>query len=100
MKIDLVKLIYEVQEKGEDIGRYYIEAHKYPPHKEIMWHERNSHHAENFVCDISTIMGLDIDRLYAMARAVRKWEMKHDWNRCFPIEENKEAILRYLEADK
>lgn len=49
----------------------------------------------NTVGKICQVMGLDRDRLISIARLTRKWEIKHDWQLCFPVDSHAQKILAF-----
>ena len=46
--------------------------------------------------DICKVMGIDQDRLVSIGRLARKWEIKHDWQLCFPIDSHAEKIMAFI----
>lgn len=48
------------------------------------------------VRDICRVMGFDQDRLISVARLTSKWEIKHNWRRCFPVDSHAEKILKFV----
>lgn len=46
--------------------------------------------------DICQVMGFDQDRLISVARLTRRWEIKHDWQLCFPVDSHAEKILAFI----
>lgn len=48
------------------------------------------------VRDICRVMGIDQDRLISIARLTRKWEIKHDWQLCFPVDAHAEKIMSFI----
>lgn len=48
------------------------------------------------ISNICEILGIDWQKLYTIARLARKWEQKQNWQRCFPANEHKQLIIKYL----
>lgn len=46
--------------------------------------------------DICYVMGINQDRLISIARLTRKWEIKHDWQWCFPVDSHAQKILAFI----
>jgi hypothetical protein len=96
MNINIESLIYKTQDCMYDMSNYEIQAKKHFPCGDALWHERNYNKAWAFIRDVSEILCINSDNLYLMARAVRKWEEKHNWERFFPFENHERAIMEYL----
>lgn len=106
MKINIECLIGVVQESFDNDQSYRFECRKKDYWKRtqaekdsIAWHERNAHNSNSQVYDLCTILGIDMSRLYTIARIARKWEQKHNWEKCFPTDTMHDKILAYLMAD-
>ena len=54
---------------------------------------------ERLIVDFCDILGLDFQELFQMARLVRKWEARRDWQLCFPFRSNGEAMLEFIKKD-
>lgn len=107
MRINLERLIGAVQESFDNTSNYrlcfvakkwYQMDEKEQAHAN--WCERNEHGSNNEVSDLCAILNMDCNKLYAIARLVRKWEQKHNWEKCFPAQEHEQKILEYLASDK
>lgn len=100
MKINLSSLIYLVQGSCDDMNIYMSKSES----KE--WYELqeisktnyrvSAHEAETKIMNFAEILNFDIINLYRIARLIRNWEQKRDWQRCFPIDENYDSIVEYL----
>lgn len=106
MKVDIEKLIDEVSARWDDMHTFYIEQLNYKAwvatsdeRVESCRYERSSFHAGSFMYDISSILGIDMERLYIMVRTVRKWNEKCNYQFCFPYKNCAEQIAEYLKKD-
>jgi hypothetical protein len=107
MKINLEHLIGAVQEHFDNDRSYRLEGKKKDWWKRtqeeidrVTWHERNLHGSSNEVYDLCAILNIDINKLYIIARLARKWEEKHNYEKCFPVDAISDKIMEYLESDK
>lgn len=103
MKINIERLIGAVQEHFDNEQSYILPFRKKKwwqmndkEQAECNWHERNRHGSSNEVSDLCAILGMDMNRLYTIARLARKWEKKHNWEKCFPVQEHEKQIMEYL----
>lgn len=103
MKINFDRLIGTVQEHFENERSYITECKKKDWWKRsadeknhISWLERTQQGSSNAVGDICGILDIDCGKIYIIARAARKWEQKHNWERCFPTQDHEKQIAKYL----
>ena len=106
MKINLERLIGAVQESFDNASSYrlcFVNKKWYQMDEKerahANWCERNEHGSNNEVNDLCAILNIDCNRLYSIARLARRWEEKHNWGYCFPVQDHEEQILKYLAAD-
>lgn len=106
MKINLERLIGVVQESFDNTSSYrlcFVNKKWYQMDEKerahANWCERNEHGSSNEMYDLCRILDIDCNRLYTIARLARRWEQKHNWERCFPVQDHKEQILKYLASD-
>lgn len=106
MNINVERLIGVAQEALDADRDYRLECRKKPQWKRtqeeersVFYRERENHYTNNAVSDLCAILNIDWRKLYVIARLARKWEQKHDWQRCFPVQANEQKILDYLQKD-
>lgn len=106
MKINIECLIGVIQAHFDNERDYRLECKKKDWYKRTeeeeenyIRHERNQHGSSNEVCDLCSILNIDIRKLYSIARAVLKWEKKHNWQRCFPYQNHERQIIKYLSKE-
>jgi len=106
MKINLERLIGAVQEYFYDREQYAKESKKKPQwqrsaeeQKRVIYYFDCENAGWRVVYELYNILNLDSNKLIAIARLARKWEQKHNWEKCFPVQEHEQKILDYLTAD-
>ena len=52
--------------------------------------------ANNTICEMCRLIGVDMNQVYKLGRAVRKWEKKNSWKLIFPTEKNYDKIMGYI----
>lgn len=92
LEVNVDQLINRVKDHLNNIENYYKDPGVYS--------ERGEYFGRKFIEELAEIMNLDERRIYSIARASRKWEKRHNWNRCFPTEEHAEQIMKYLQKDE
>jgi hypothetical protein len=102
MNINLERLIGAVQEQFEREQNYAMACKKpyykwTPEEKETYIRcDRERYTGNNGISDICTILNLNWKKLDTIARLARKWEQKHDWQKCFPVQEHEKQIMQYI----
>ncbi len=48
------------------------------------------------VYNICKVIGIDQERLISIARLIRKWEVRHSWQPCFPVDSHAEKIMKFI----
>lgn len=96
MNVNIEVLVNEVTNRMYSMESYYKSAAKHFPDNDSTWYERNYTAAWTFIWDVATILNTDTEKLYSIARSVRKWEEKHEWELCFPYKNHEEVIIKYL----
>lgn len=102
MKVNLDYLIGSVQDRFYAIDDYHQKYHGYswiPNVNRLDYerYERDAYLGRLYIIDLCRALRFNINHMYALARAIRKWEERHNWERCFPVEEHAEQILCYLQ---
>jgi hypothetical protein len=107
MRINIEKLIGVAQEHFYDIESYAKKGKEKPYWKRTasetndMTRLGTRQDASNQeVSDICAILSIDWRKLFTIARLSRKWEQKHNWEKCFPVQEHEKKIIEYLTHDE
>ena len=102
VKINVEKLIDMVQEYFDEYGAYsnYCKVpyskHDEKWNSEYRYYERNFQVRDYCITDICVMLNVNRTRLECVARLARKWEAKHNWLRCFPVEDHAGKILNFI----
>lgn len=102
VSIDLKYLIGVVQDAFYASEKFRKKAKKKEPWERTWIHHLSDQEDGNWgaVRDICRVMNLNIDRLVSIARLTRKWEIRHNWERCFPVDSHSKQILKFVLINK
>lgn len=101
--VDLEHLIGVVQDAFYESEKFHKTAAKKQPwqrtNDETRWLSHLSDREDGAwgtVRDVCRVMGIDQDRLISIARLIRKWEVRHSWQPCFPVDSHAEKIMKFI----
>ena len=105
MKINLDKLFWAVMEALEDYNQYrqhYGKKKHFQMTREEqergIWLNKVSDKSDKAVATLCDVLGIDYKKLNTLARMVKKWEEKRNWQLCFPFDKSEKQIIEYLTA--
>lgn len=95
MNID--HLISTIQSCHDDIGAYRRKGYKNKEDQLYRYHKDTA--ANNELYDLAMILGTSYKKLDQLGRFARKWEQRHNYEKCFPAKKYEMQILEFL-SDK
>lgn len=103
VKINVEQLIWTVQCYFRDEQSYKQVCKEKPywkrtqeEHDTVQYYEKNRDSSDRAVNILVSVLGLDCNKLYVIARLARKWEQKSNWENCFPAQDNAKKIIDWL----
>ena len=106
MKISVEKLVWAAIEALDDYNQsrqhYGKKKHFQMTEEEQKrgeWLCKNVDKSDKAVGTLCDVLGINYKKLNTIARMVKKWEEKRNWELCFPFDKCEKQIIEYLTAE-